>query len=151
MHQGVAGLLIEAGPRDGALLIVAGGVKRAQEGSEAAVRRVQVQEARRLGAAMGDRVRDPWRHLHPGPRLRAELPVADRDGQLALEHVERLGVAAVDVRRRRRAAGVAARLRDPDLLDVHEQHDALGQQLVAAYDGLCRRAAAVRRRRLLVV
>jgi hypothetical protein len=49
-------------------------------------------------------------------------------------------VAGVDDRRRR-AAGIATPLGDPDLLDVH----------AAADDRLRRRAAAVRGRRLLVV
>ena len=79
-------------------------------------------------------VRDARRHLQPRAGPRAELAVADRERQLALEHVERLDVAAVEVRRRRGAAGVAPRLRDPDLLDVREQRHA-------------RRSPAARRRR----
>ena len=68
----------------------------------AAARRAHAQHPGRLGAGGAHGVRDARRHLRPRPGRRAQLAVAGRERQLALEHVERLDVVAMDVRRRRR-------------------------------------------------
>jgi hypothetical protein len=90
-----------------------------------------------------------WTH-DPAPNLAAR----GRERHLAVENVERLDVPAVDVRRRRRRARVAPDVRDPDLLHVgeqrHPQAAAVGDEPLTAEDGVLRRPAAVRRRRMLV-
>jgi hypothetical protein len=89
-----------------------------------------------------------------GARPDGELAVLDGRAQLALEHVERLGVAAVDVRADRGAARIRARLGDPDLVDVGEQRDPhvgpVEDDLLAADDRVRGRADPIGRRVLLV-
>jgi hypothetical protein len=99
-------------------------------------------------------VRDAARQLRPRPRAKLQLAVPGAEHELALQHVERLDVIAVQVRGRG-FAGLEVRLADGDLADLREQHRARARSIVAraARDdhGLRRRQAAVGRRRLLVV
>ena len=123
--------------------------------AEPAARRVEVQEAHRLGPGEREAVRDAGRDRQPRARRRR---VSSRSptvaAQLALEHVERLGVAAVDVRADRGAARIRARLGDADLVDVGEQRDPhvgpVEDDLLAADDHVRGRADALGRRVLLV-
>ncbi len=116
---------------------------------------MDVEEAHGLVAAELEGVGDSCGHVRPGPGAGRELLFADDEGELALEDVERLAVPRVDVRRGRRAAGVARHLADADLVDVGEERDPeagpVGDELACADARPGGRPAAVGRRLLLVV
>ena len=125
----------------------------AEERSVAAAGSVQVEEAEAVRARGGERVRYARRDLDPVGRRR-HRPAVDGERQLALEHVEGLDVAGVQVQRRRRALRIAGRLRDRDGLGVGQQLDPQARAVRDDAGGtdhrLCHRASAVGRRLVLV-
>ena len=129
-HDGVVGRLPAARLRvdavEAALLAAVAG---AQVVREAAVRRMEVQEAGRHRRA--EAVDDARRRADAPARADDDLLVVDEDPHLALEDVEGVGVVLVVVRvgpgPRRPEVG----LRDAELLEGRLQHDAAAEQRFA--------------------
>src|SRR4051812_38275482 len=106
---------------------VEAGLLAAHEGREAAVRGVEVEEGGGLVGGVGERVDDVRRHGQPlagADDERLEVG-ADAIRQLAGEHVEGVGVLAVDVGVGAGLAGRVLRPRDRELGAGLEQADVL--------------------------
>src|ERR687883_846367 len=112
-------------PGDGALLgLVGRGVQPAQVVGEAAARRVQVQETRLAGALVAERVDHFGRDDDQAAGLEGERGAAcELEPQAALEHVEAVGVPAVDVRSRAALSGGVARLGRAEPFVLREDAD----------------------------
>ena len=104
-------------------------VPGAQVVGEASVRRVEVEEdgARRRAEA----VHDLRRRASERTRVEQLLLVVHEHGHTALEHVERVRVAAVVVRARALACVGEVRLRDRELLEPRLEHDAPAEERLA--------------------
>lgn len=151
---GAGSHLIEPRPRRHPFLVAAGLVQPAEEGAEAAARRVKIEEAHGAIPTRRERVRHARRHLHPRPRLRPKLVTCGRETHLAFEDIEGLDMPPVEVRGRRRS-WFARHLRDPDVVDVREQDHShvrpVGHQALVADDRVRRGPVLVRRWRMLIV
>ena len=101
----------------------------AQVVRETPVRRVEVEEPRWCRAA--EPMDDFRRRADTRPRRKQLLLVADENGELALEHVERIRVPPMEVRVGSGPCVRKERLGDAELFEVGLEHDATAEQRFA--------------------
>ena len=127
----------------------------AQRVAVAAVRRMELEKSNAVASGGCIRMCHSGGYLHPGARGGSSLVSVERDGDLAGEHVDRLDMVGVDVRRVGLRTGLAPYLGETQLLQVGKELDmpagSFHDVLDAADGGLARRTAAVLGRRMLVV